>query len=139
MIELSIPLPPVAKGRPRMTKAGIAYTPAKTRNYEQQVATFVKARMQGTPPLQGPVSVYMRFLLPIPPSWNKAKKEQARNRDLLPASKPDLDNLVKAVVDACNGITWLDDSQIVHESASKLYSDNPGIVMVVSGYGASNV
>lgn len=35
MIKIEIEIEPVAKGRPRFTKQGHAYTPAKTKNYEK--------------------------------------------------------------------------------------------------------
>ena len=41
--------------------------------------------------------------------------------------KPDLDNLVKLVLDAYNGVLYDDDSQIISLSLSKMYSSTPGI------------
>ena len=41
--------------------------------------------------------------------------------------KPDLDNLVKLVLDAYNGVLYDDDSQIISRSLSKMYSLTPGI------------
>lgn len=38
---------------------------------------------------------------------------------------PDIDNLIKFVMDALNGIFWLDDSRIVSIRATKLYAQNP--------------
>ena len=40
----------------------------------------------------------------------------------MPVSKPDLDNMVKAVGDAMNGIAYSDDSQIVSLKARKVYA-----------------
>lgn len=40
-------------------------------------------------------------------------------------NKPDIDNLVKFVMDALNTIYWKDDKQIVHVVASKQYSEKP--------------
>ena len=77
---------PVPKGRPRFTKAGVAYTPAKTRAYEKQAA------LSGT---------------------------------LLPAKKPDVDNIAKAALDGLNGIVWRDDSLIVGLSIKKRYGERP--------------
>lgn len=37
---------PVPKGRPRFTKAGVAYTPAKTRAYEKQAAIIADIGMR---------------------------------------------------------------------------------------------
>ena len=129
VLELSIPLIPVPKGRPRMKRRGKAYTPTPTRRYEEAVAWYVKSSLQGREPLQGPIAVELEFWLPIPRSWNQRKQGQARDRELLPTSKPDLGNLVKAVEDACNGLTWVDDSQIVQETARKAYSDQPRIIL----------
>lgn len=36
--------------------------------------------------------------------------------------KPDIDNYAKAVLDACNGVLWLDDSQIISLYASKAWT-----------------
>lgn len=38
------------------------------------------------------------------------------------ATRPDLDNLAKAVKDAAKGILWIDDSQVAELTASKLYA-----------------
>lgn len=38
--------------------------------------------------------------------------------------KPDVDNCVKAVLDAMNGIVWIDDAQIVSLLARKEYLDD---------------
>ncbi len=65
------------------------------------------------------------FFLPIPRSFSKKKHADAENFDLLPTKKPDLDNLVKTIKDACNKIIWNDDSQVCEIRAKKLYSDNP--------------
>ena len=44
----------------------------------------------------------------------------------MPTGRPDLDNLIKALTDACNGIVWRDDAQIVRLMAEKRYSEQPG-------------
>lgn len=54
------------------------------------------------------------------------KHGQAKlNGEELMTKKPDLDNLVKMVMDALNGVVWLDDSQVWQIVASKGYSDKP--------------
>jgi len=42
---------------------------------------------------------------PIPEKWR--------------TKKPDADNITKAIKDACNGILWIDDSQVVREICEK--------------------
>jgi Holliday junction resolvase RusA-like endonuclease len=46
--------------------------------------------------------------------------------------KCDADNLAKAVLDALNGIAYYDDSQVCELSVSKLYSDNPRVIVSIS-------
>jgi Holliday junction resolvase RusA-like endonuclease len=60
----------------------------------------------------------------VPKSWQSAKKRLAREGKIRPAVKPDIDNLVKAILDALNGgIAYEDDKQIVELTAVKLYGD----------------
>lgn len=48
-------------------------------------------------------------------------------------SKPDADNLAKAVKDALNGVLWNDDCQVSILYAEKRYeSDNPGVTISVT-------
>ena len=47
------------------------------------------------------------------------------NGSILPAKKPDIDNLIKSVLDPMNSIFFADDKQVVILRASKFYSDTP--------------
>jgi crossover junction endodeoxyribonuclease RusA len=49
-----------------------------------------------------------------------------------PAGKPDLDKLIRAVLDALTGLVWRDDSQVVHIEAWKLYHPHEGADITVS-------
>jgi len=122
---------PVAKGRARMTRAGHAFTPAKTRSYESYVKMSASQAMTGREPMAGNLRLSLRALLPIPTSWSKRKQEEAAADVLRPASRPDLDNYCKAAMDALNEVVWRDDSQIVELAASKHYSTKPGLMIRV--------
>jgi Holliday junction resolvase RusA-like endonuclease len=129
-ITLTIPGPPVAKGRPRMTRAGRAYTPAKTRAAEGYLRHAISAQA-GQPLLDGPLSVTVLAMLPIPASWSATKRKDAAAGIVRPTGKPDADNLAKSICDAANGLLWKDDGQIVSLTASKTYSERPGWFLVV--------
>lgn len=119
-MTLTIPLEPVAKGRPKFGKNGHAYTPQKTRDYEDAVRMY--ARMAIKRPLAGDLRVTLHFYMPIPKSWSKAKKQRAATGELRPSVTPDIDNLSKAVLDGLNnGIGYWDDKQIVELHAAKFY------------------
>ena len=68
----------VAKGRARMTRRGITYTPAATRKYEAHGRLAAQIAMDGRPPITLPVRVELLVVLPIPRSWSKS---QACRRD----------------------------------------------------------
>lgn len=128
-LRIHIPGEPVAKGRPRFAR-GRAYTPEKTASWE----AFAKwqARMQlGAPPiLQGPVSVTVTATFAVPLSWPKAKREAALRGEIAHVSRPDGDNLLKAM-DAFNGLLWVDDAQITRAVIEKRYGSEPGVVVEV--------
>ncbi len=136
-VLFTVPGAPQGKGRARVGKVnGHArmFTPAKTAAYEGLIALAAQAAMAGRAPMAGPVSVGLHVRFPIPASWSQRKKADALRGALLPTGKPDLDNVLKAVGDACNGIVFRDDSAVVHATASKTYSDRPGLTVVVWPY-----
>ncbi len=134
-ITLVIPGLPKAKGRPRIGLRGngrpVAFTPAETRTREGVVAALAMAAMAGRAALIGPVEVTVEAVMPIPVSKSKAWKEDALKGRVFPAGRPDLDNLVKLVSDALNGIVWGDDAQIVFLLARKLYGVTPRTIVRV--------
>jgi Holliday junction resolvase RusA-like endonuclease len=134
-IELWVPGAAVAKGRPRATSFGgkvRTYTPAKTRNYENLVKLEAGRVMAGKDLIEGPVSLHVTAHLQVPQSWSKKKQSSALSGELLPTSRPDVDNYAKAVLDALNEVVFRDDSQVVMLIASKQYSERPGLSIKVA-------
>ncbi|WP_233212337.1 RusA family crossover junction endodeoxyribonuclease [Collimonas sp. PA-H2] len=125
----------MAKGRPRFARVGKgvkAYTPVKTATYEQQVSWAAKAAMRGSSPLAGPVELYVILYMQIPASYSKTKRANAISGDLRPTGKPDLDNVVKGIKDACSNIVWGDDSQVVRIVASKHYAARASATVIAA-------
>jgi Holliday junction resolvase RusA-like endonuclease len=110
--------PPVGKARPRVTKWG-AYTPRKTAQHEASIKAA--AQQAGIVAISGPVTLQLAFVMPIPASWPKKRREAAARQELMPLGTPDVDNLCKAVMDALIGIAYQDDTQVVRLVACKLY------------------
>lgn len=46
-------------------------------------------------------------------------------------TKPDIDNLIKTVLDAANDHLWKDDNQIVEIHSFKQYAEEPKIILEV--------
>ena len=136
MIFFQVPGPPVAKARARhgRTRAGkpITYTDAKTKGYESLVATAAAQAMAGRPPLDSALQCELMFWLSPPQSWSKKKTAAALAGEVLPTSRPDIDNFIKSVCDACNGVVWTDDSRVWSLLAQKRYGE-PGVEIRVWG------
>jgi len=137
-ITFTIPGQPQGKGRPRVGKIGAharMYTPAKTVAYEGLVAHAAQLAMDGLALLDGPVSVRLAILCQIPASWSQKKQRAALAHELFPTTKPDVDNVVKAVFDGMNGVVWKDDVQAVEVSVRKRYSSTPCVHVEVEPIG----
>lgn len=138
-VTLTIPGVPIAKGRPRFrnrrTKSGAefvqAYSPEKTRSYDAVVRTLADQAMAGRPPLAGPLQVNFVAFLPVPRSWSQKRSQSALAGRVLPTYRPDLDNMIKNVLDGSNGILFADDALITDMVVSKRYSDRPRAVLEV--------
>ena len=122
---------PQAKGRARFGR-GHAYTPQATVDYQHALGWHAKARMGGRKPITTPVTFKALFELSAPSSWSKARRAAAIAHKIHPAVKPDLDNYVKAALDAINGIVVVDDAQVVEISARKVYGVNPKTIVTVA-------
>lgn len=131
MLRFTVPGLPQGKGRPRLsTRGGFAraFTPQKTVAYEGLIALAGQEAMNGVPPLDGPVSIAVTAFFPIPQSWSKRKKAAAHWH----TSKPDGDNILKAVGDGLNSIAWSDDSQVALATITKRYGNVPCLEVEVT-------
>lgn len=129
-----VPGRPQAKQRPRTVRAGAGvrtYTPDKTITYERLVKYFAlnAATYQHWLPLDDLFQVLIRFGYPAP---KKAKESRYK------ASRPDIDNLAKSVLDGLgqSGVIG-DDSRVVRLGVEKVsevgceYPNGYALVVVV--------
>lgn len=131
MKQLTIDGVPVAKGRPRLGRYG-TYTPKKTQEYEKYVKMCWFAKYGGIQPSEQSLEVNIVFYLPIPKSVNKKQRAEMLDGRIKHTKKPDIDNLIKSVLDALNGIAYSDDSKIIKVAAEKQYSEKPRTEIQIS-------
>ena len=81
--------------------------------------------------LERPLDVTVIAVVPIPKSFSKKKRLDASCGNLRPAKKPDADNFQKSVWDACKGVVWVDDNQIVDARVVKFYGEKPRIEVTI--------
>lgn len=123
-IAFVVPGTPVGKGRPkfrRMKNFVTTYTPEKTASYENLVKVKAQEAMSGHAVIAGPVEVSIRLIVTPPASWSQKKQREALEGRIFPTSKPDVDNVLKGIMDACNEIVFKDDKQAVDVLVAKRY------------------
>ncbi len=120
-LTFAIPGTPIPQARSRhrvvKLKSGATfvgqYDPAESRIWKATVAEFAARAMAGHRPIEGPVTVELVFMFLPTASWSKRKLAELRTAgEMARPVKPDLDNLIKGVVDGMKGIVFRDDSQI---------------------------
>ena len=121
-VTFFIPGKPRGKGRPRFTRSGHTYTDDATREYEARIRWAYKSTPgAGFYPKGVPVYVHICICVPVPVSWPAKRRQDALNGVDIPQSKPDIDNVIKAVLDALNTVAWDDDTQVAAVAATRKF------------------
>lgn len=118
------------KGQPRAKAARIGgfikmYTPNTANDFKAAVqAGAIEAGLMNKL-LEGPIALELVFRLPRPKGHFGTGKNASRLKETAPhwhTSKPDLDNIEKALKDALSDIrVWRDDCQVCKVSKTKVY------------------
>lgn len=118
-LSIHVPAIPVAQPRVKATTInGFArvYNPRGPVDvFKSTVAMSVSRAYQGKP-LESPFSVSIVFVFPRPSSMMWKRKPMPRARH---STRPDRDNLDKAVLDAMKGLVFRDDAQVCAGSIEK--------------------
>lgn len=107
------------------------YTPTKTANFEQLVGFLARNEMVRNDVKCTPNAVFVSIVFNIKPAKSLTKKKFAEELARGCAKKPDLDNLIKAILDGLNGVVFDDDAQVVRLVAEKRYSDCDSVVVEI--------
>ena len=115
--------PPVAMGRPRFTRTGRAYTAQTSRTYkEEQVKQLQAAKGEEWIPLDGILRIQITFIHPRTKRLSRVKGELPQGR-IWRSKKPDIDNLIKMVLDIITqSEIWVDDNRVVSLSSEDYYA-----------------
>lgn len=107
------------------------FTPVKQRNNAAAWRIAAQQAMAGRAPFAGPVAVFMVAAFAIPKGFSKVKRGAAIRGEVLPAKRPDIDNLFKAFADSANAIVFQDDAQICEIRMQKVYAEIPQCEVIV--------
>ena len=112
---------PVPQPRARIsTRGGFgrAYVPHKHPVHSYRRAIAFEAQKAGATPGRGPVNVVIDAVF-VRPHYHKTKRGLKAAAPELP--RQDVDNVAKAVLDALNGVAWVDDTQVQRLVVEKSY------------------
>lgn len=124
MIKIFYKVKPKSAPRPRVTRNG-TYNNADYTSWKNGLKLLANTKFKK--PLNGAIFVKIDYFYTIPKSWSKKKKESAKWH----TCKPDIDNLQKSVLDALNGIAYIDDGQVCNIQARKQYADFDGVIIEI--------
>ena len=120
---------PLGKGRPRATVRGghaRVYTPSATANWEHFAAQELRAAWEGKPQFTGVVECEIVAVFTRTAELLKLSKRHGYKYStgrISHTGKPDLDNIIKATLDAAEKAGVLtDDKQVSYITAVKVYA-----------------
>ena len=133
--EFEVPGAIKGKGRPRVNSyTGIVYTPTTTKDYEYLVEQYFLLKYPKFKPLEGRLAVNIKAIFSIPKSTKKADKDKMLENTISPTKKPDIDNIVKIILDAMNKFAFKDDTQITKLSVEKVYGNEEKVEVTIEEY-----
>ena len=137
-VIFEVPGQPKGKERPRWTmvsNTSIVYTPRNTRDYEKIIKTFYKINNFKSFKKDDALEISAIAYYKIPKQTKKSHKLLMLKGEMLPTKKPDIDNIIKAVLDALNGVAYYDDSQVCKVNFMKMYSEDPRLKILIKKVG----
>ena len=116
LAEFYVPGVPEPKGSMRQMGKAIINASPKTAAWQGRISFF--ARKAAPEVWAGPVAVYLNFKFTPPRGWSA---EGAHG------TKPDLDKLVRCVLDGLTGVVYTDDCLVAAVVADKWWSNESGV------------
>jgi Holliday junction resolvase RusA-like endonuclease len=115
-----IPIKPTAKQSVRIGPHG-SYFPKETKKATKEIRKYVSDRYKGEP-LDGPIMINVTFYI--------GERPKSAKKRMHPHTKPDLDNYMKLLGDALEGVVWTNDSRIVVSHLRKAYGTSQISILV---------
>lgn len=116
-----IPHPPIPWSRAGLSKKTGRFYDTQIRN--KVAIGIILSQQHHTDPIAKPIAIDLEFQF----------KQPVSHKTLIPhTARPDLDNLVKFILDAMKDIIIIDDKIITQLSARKLYTDTSQTIITIS-------
>jgi len=123
-----VPGVPAPQGSKRHVGRGIMVESSKAVGpWRERVALAVAETLDGLEPSRAAIVLNARFIFTRPKSHLRKSGEPRPSAPRVPATRPDLDKLVRSVLDALSGVAFVDDGQVVAINAGKEYGNAAGV------------
>jgi len=125
---------PAGSKRAGMSKSGKMFVrddAKRSRPWKTQVSQAAGEAVNGAGLLEGPLFLSVAFYAPRPKGHYGARGLRP-SAPAYPAVRPDVTKLLRGVEDACTGIVWRDDAQVVEQHAVKRYGEPARVEVTVS-------
>lgn len=100
----------------------------------KQTVSMYAVQAYRDPPMTVPIRLSLTFFVLRPQNHFGTGRNSGKLKESAPkwpCVKPDVTKLIRAVEDACTGIIWRDDNQVVEQHAFKKFGDKPGVMVTV--------
>ncbi len=118
----------MGKQRPRVVSRGSftsSYTPKETVNYEKHVKGCFQEKCE---PLKENTALFIEIIIHHEyVGTSKVKRAKMEELEIVPAKQPDVDNILKIIMDGLEKVAYQRDSQIIGSLAYKKYAVNPSV------------
>ena len=133
--EFEVPGKVIGKGRPRLNSyTGVVYTPTRTKDYESLVEQYFLLKYPRYKAFEGRIKVSIIAYSAIPKATKKSDIEEMLKNNISPTKKPDIDNIVKIILDAMNKFAFKDDNQITKLEVEKKYALEDKVYVKIEEY-----
>ena len=133
--EFEVPGKVIGKGRPRVNHyTGNVYTPTRTKDYEELVQQYFLLKYPKFGQIEGRIKVSIIAYFGIPKNTKKSDINEMLENNISPTKKPDIDNIVKSILDSMNKLAFKDDNQITKLEVEKRYSLEEKIFVKIEEY-----
>ena len=133
--EFEVPGKVIGKGRPRLNSyTGVVYTPTRTKDYESLIEQYFLLKYPRFKALEGRIKINIIAYFSIPKTTKKADINEMLENNISPTKKPDIDNIVKSILDSMNKFAFKDDNQITKLEVEKKYALEDKIYIKIEEY-----
>lgn len=119
---------PVPSQRARHSKTSHhVYNPQRALQYI--LSSQLMEQHAGLPLFEGPLEVLITWYMKMPKMGEKKRLSTIGTYHYI---KPDVDNLERLLLNACNGVLFKDDCQVSRIVKEKIYSTEPKTVFIIT-------